>query len=147
MNKKLILICTLMLACGVAAFGFAGCAEEEKRSPYGQMADYYSIEEVKSFHKEIGSLLNETIEALDSEDAKKLEKALDELDEMCDLFLDVKDVPEALVPYHEKMLEVAKIEKRYASALRTNDYEAAADELGKTFDLLKEAQALLPEKE
>lgn len=125
-----------------------GCAEghsHESTSVEQEMVDYYNIESVKSFHRDLQTAVNNTVSALQTDDTELMNSALKELDTLCAGFKKVTDVPASLTSYHDKMIEVTKHLQTYCSDIKSNDIESAAKSINKASKELAEAKELLPQ--
>lgn len=142
--RRTALAVLLVFSLG-AIISCAPAEEAEVDEATQQMLDYYDKENVQNFHREMQTSLNDVVEALDNDDEKVLAKSLSSLDDLCDEFIEVTDVPESLKPYHDKMIGAARSIKAFSKGIAGDDYISAAKELEDAQDLLNEAQKLLPE--
>lgn len=136
-----IALVSLVLILGLGAL--VGCTNEPDTNKQ-DMLDYYNTSEVKAFHNDLQDSLSEVAAALSSQDKEKLDKATQDLDDLCDQFAQVSSVPDNLKSYHEKMLEVADSIKKFNKFVAEDDIDRAAEEIKNTQALIAESQALVP---
>lgn len=135
----------IMVGLVTGSVTLTSCATEEKNSTASEVLNYYNIDAVYKYHNELSDALSDSAQALSSENEKLLDSSLKELDVLCDELTVTADIPDSMVAYHDKMVEAADAVKQYTSAIRDNNFDAAAEKIKVVQKKIEEAKDLLPD--